>query len=81
MIANNSQVGFDTTVTVETPDGKELSLKLGDEVLAEILEHEVTIMDENAIAEELLFVKNIAVTYDVNTNVVLHTDKKKPKSD
>ena len=38
-------------------------------------------MDENAVAEELLFVENIAVTYDLNTKLVLHTDKKKPKSD
>ena len=38
-------------------------------------------MDENAIAQKLLVVENIAVTYDLNTNVVLHTDKKKPKSD
>lgn len=81
MKANNSQVGFFTTVTVETPDGKELSLKLDDEALAEMLENDVTTMDENALAEELSFVENIAVTYDLNTNVVLHTDKKKPKSD
>lgn len=74
MKANNSQVRFFTTVTIKTPDGKELSLKLGDEVLAEMLEHD-------AFAEELLFVENIAVTYDLNTNVVLHIDKKKPKSD
>ena len=49
--------------------------------LSKILEHDVTTMDENAVAEELLFVENIAVTYDLNTKLVLHTDKKKPKSD
>ena len=56
--------------TTEQEQEQEQSLHFTDEILASILKHDVSSMDESAIAEELLFVKNISVTYDVDSLVV-----------
>ena len=67
------KVGVFLTVTVQTTE-KEQSLHVHDEILSSILKHDVSSMDESAIAEELLFVENIAVTYDLETLVVSHAE-------
>ena len=67
------KVGLFLTVTVETTE-KEQSLHLNNEILSSILKHDVSSTDESAIAEELLFVENIAVTYDVDSLVVSHVE-------
>lgn len=69
MKADKCQVGLILIVTVETTE-KEQSLHMSDEILALILKHDVLSMDESAIAEELLFVENIFVTYDVDSLVL-----------
>ena len=43
---------------------------MSDEIFASLLKHDVSSMDESAIAEELLFVENISVTYDVDDLVI-----------
>ena len=73
MKAYKCQVGLFLTVTVETTE-KELSLHMGDEILASILKHDVSSMDESAIGEELLFVENISVTYDVDSLVISNVE-------
>ena len=53
MKADKCQVGLFLTVTVETTE-KELSLHMSDEILASILKHDVSSMDESAIGEGVL---------------------------
>ena len=73
MKADKCQVGLFLTVTVETTE-KELSLHMSDEILASILKHVVSSMDKSAIGEELLFVENISVTYDVDSLVISNVE-------
>ena len=48
-------------------------LHLHGEILPSILKH-VSSMDGSSIAEELLFIENIAVPYDVDSLVVSHVE-------
>ena len=73
MKADKCQVGLFLTVTVETTE-KELSLHMSDEILASILKHVVSSMDKSAIGEELLFVENVSVTYDVDSLVISNVE-------
>ena len=47
---------------------------MSDEILASILKHVVSSMDKSAIGEELLFVENISVTYDVDRLVISNVE-------
>jgi hypothetical protein len=68
--ADKCQVGMTTKLSVKTDDNIELSLTFGDKVLNKLLAHDVLEMEEDTMAEELLFINNVALTYNANTFLV-----------
>ena len=51
-------VALSATIDVLNDIGEELTLKIGDELLKELLRQDVLSLDENTLAEKLLFSEN-----------------------
>lgn len=63
-------IGITSTVVVQVETGELLTLKIRDEMLEKILEHDVKEMDEEQLSNELLYKENITLTYDVHNLLV-----------
>ena len=55
-------------VTIQSTDDRELSMKMGDEILSKLLDKsDVLELDEDTLAEHLLFINNVTLTYEKDT--------------
>ena len=62
----NCGLGISASVAVKV-ENRELTLKMGDQILKKILNHDVIDMDDKTLTEELLFTdKQVTVTYSSN---------------
>ena len=58
-------------MTIQTTDDRELSIKMGDEILSKLLDKsDVLELDEDTLAEHLLFINNVTLTYEKDTSLV-----------
>ena len=58
-------------MTIQSTDDRELSMKMGDEILSKLLDKsDVLELDEDTLAEHLLFINNVALTYEKDTFLV-----------
>ena len=58
-------------MTIQSTDGRELSVKMGDEILSKLLDKsDVLELDEDTLAEHLLFINNVTLTYEKDTFLV-----------
>ena len=58
-------------MTIQSTDDRELSLKMGDEILSKLLhKSDVLELDEDTSAEHLLFINNVTLTYEKDTFLV-----------
>ena len=58
-------------MTIQTTDDRELSMKMGDEILSKLLDKsDVLELDEDTLAEHLLFINNVTLTYEKDTFLV-----------
>ena len=58
-------------MTIQTTDDRELSMKMGDEILSKLLgKSDVLELDEDTLAEHLLSINNVALTYEKDTFLV-----------
>ena len=58
-------------MTIQTTDDRELSMKMGDEILSKLLDKsDVLELDEDILAEHLLFINNVTLTYEKDTFLV-----------
>ena len=55
---------------VKLSNDEELTIKFGDESLAKILNTEILTMDEDSITEQLLFIEDMKITYNVHTHTL-----------
>lgn len=62
--------GLTLKVEVKLSNDEELTIKFGDESLAKILNAEILTMDEDSITEQLLFVEDMKITYNVHTHTL-----------
>ena len=52
-------------MTIQSTDDRELSMKMGDEILSKLLDKsDVLELDEDTMAEHLLFINNVTLTYE-----------------
>ena len=84
MIKANKCVN-DLSATLEVIDdtGKQLLLKIGSEILKELLGEDVLPLDENSLGEKLLFAENFKVKYDAKSVVlnINHVDNDKQRTE
>ena len=58
-------------MTIQSTDDRELGMKMGDKILSKLLDKsDVLELDEDTLAEHLLFINNIALTYEKDTFLV-----------
>ena len=58
-------------MTIQTTDDRELSMKMGDEILSKLLDKsDVLELHEDTLAEHLLFINNVTLTYEKDTFLV-----------
>lgn len=55
---------------VKLSNDEELTIKFGDESLAKILNAEILTMDEDSITEQLLFIEDMKITYNVHAHTL-----------
>ena len=56
---------------MQTTEDKEISIKMGDEILSKLLDKtDVLQLDEDKLAEHLLFINNVKLTYEKDTLLV-----------
>lgn len=55
---------------VKLSNDEELTIKFGDESLAKILNAEILTMNEDSITEQLLFIEDMKITYNVHTRTL-----------
>ena len=60
------------SATVEVLNDKQdsLTLRINDELLKELIHEDVLHLDENALAEKLVFIENFRVEYDDNSTML-----------
>ena len=55
-------------MTIQSTDDRELSMKMGDEILSKLLDKsDVLELDEDTLAEHLLFMNNATLPYEKDT--------------
>ena len=60
-----------SVVHIQSTDDRELSMKMGDEILSKLLDKsDVSELDEDTLAEHLLFINNVTLTYEKDTFLV-----------
>ena len=58
-------------MTIQSTDDRELSMKMGDEILSKSLDKsDVLELYEDTMAEHLLFINNVTLTYEKDTFLV-----------
>ena len=58
-------------MTIQSTDDRELSMKMGDEILSKLLDKsDVLELDEDTLAEHLLFIINVTLPYEKDTFLV-----------
>ena len=58
-------------MTIQSTDDRELSMKMGDEILSKLLDKsDVLELDEDTLAEHLLFINNVTLPYEKDTFLV-----------
>ena len=58
-------------MTIQSTDDRELSMKMGDEILSKLLDKsDVLELDEDTLAEHLLFINNATLPYEKDTFLV-----------
>ena len=58
-------------MTIQSTDDRELSMKMGDEILSKLLDKsDVLELDEDTMAEHLLFINNVTLTSEKDTYLV-----------
>ena len=58
-------------MTIQSTDDRELSMKMGDKFLSKLLDKsDVLELDEDTLAEHLLFINNVTLTYEKDTFLV-----------
>ena len=58
-------------MTIQSTEDKEISIKMGDEILSKLLDKtDVLQLDEDTLAEHLLFINNVKLTYEKDTLLV-----------
>ena len=57
-------------MTIQSTDDGELSKKMGDEILSLLDKSDVLELDQDTLAEHLLFINNVTLTYEKDTFLV-----------
>ena len=58
-------------MTIQSTDDRELSVKMGDKILSKLVDKsDVLELDKDTLAEHLLFINNVTLTYEKDTFLV-----------
>ena len=69
MRSDECSMGITAKMIVMDDQDNKLSVKMGDQVLAQLVEN-ILNQDEQTLAQKLLFVENVSITYNKDTLIV-----------